>query len=264
MVKYFLLIPFFIFQWNFTLIKKFSVKTDHFYTDQLKNLYMVSGSKLIKYDFQHNNTLEYQDLLSGNITLADVSDPMRLLVYYSQFNKLLFLDRFLSPLQPAIELSDLGHEMVPVVCVSKNGGFWLYDEMYDKLFYYDRNLQQKIQSVNIASLTGDEKKPAFMTEYSNFLYLNVPDQGILIFDQFGGYLKTLEIKNIVDFQIKNNELVYFKNKQLNFYSLNTYNEEKLDLASIPGVISAKKEGDIVYILKKNTCEAYKLEKLGGE
>ena len=49
-----------------------------------------------------------------------------------------------------------------------------------------------------------------MIEKDNRLFLNNPGTGILVFDVFGTYSKTLPILNLKTFQVVDNSVVYYK------------------------------------------------------
>jgi len=61
------------------------------------------------------------------------------------------------------------------------------------------------------------------------LFMNDPETGILVFDQYGTFFKTIPIKSIKGFQIIDKQLYYFSDSSLYVYNLKTHEEEKIPL-----------------------------------
>ena len=61
--------------------------------------------------------------------------------------------------------------------------------------------------------------PTFMFDNNDRLYVNDSTLGILVFDVFTNYIKTIPIKGIVDFKILGDDLYFSKNQVLYGYKL---------------------------------------------
>ncbi len=133
--------------------------------------------------------------MSGKITDVDVSDPFRTLLFYRDFNKIIFLDKNLSEITSPIVLDDLGYYNVLSVCQSVNGGFWIFDQSLSSVIYIDKNLNTIKKSSQLSDLIGQEmdQKQVFMLEKNDYIYLGVSGEGILLFDSYGTYIKTFPI-----------------------------------------------------------------------
>jgi hypothetical protein len=110
-----------------------------------------------------------------------------------------------------------------LVCTSANNSFWLYNKQNNSLQRYSEKSQQLVKIDNLKRILDIDIKPNFMKEKSNYLYLNCPNEGILVFDIYGSFLKTIPIKNVTEFDVQNSNVFYFKNKALNEYSSQTFN-----------------------------------------
>ena len=65
----------------------------------------------------------------------------------------------------------------------------------------------------------------FMKEYNNTLYLNNPSTGILVFDQYGTYVKNIAILGLESFQVTEKGIFFRQNnkiKKYEFKSLDTF------------------------------------------
>ena len=166
-----------LFSQEYTFLKeiKLDIEAENYLTDQLGNVYLLHKDRIIKHDLNNNNEYEYSNNEMGSISYVDVSDPLRILIYYNDFNQIVFLDNKLSEIGSPVSLDDIGHENTNIVCSSKDGGFWLFDHQNGQLFYYNEDLNMVNQSVSINSITDEEINPNYMIEKNQSVYLNIPD-----------------------------------------------------------------------------------------
>lgn len=211
--------------------KELDYKADFFTSDQLGNLYIIKNAELKKVDFENNKEKNYSNSLFGKISTVDVSDPFRTLLYYKDFNKIVFLDKNLSEIISPIILDDLGYYNVLSVCQSVNGGFWLFDQSLSQLVYVDKSLNTVKKSSQLSDLLGQniEQKQVFMLEKNDYIYLGINGEGVLLFDNYGTYLKTFPLLNSGVFQVSNGIISYYKEGKLYFYNTKNFTEEHIPL-----------------------------------
>jgi hypothetical protein len=75
-----------------------------------------------------------------------------------------------------------------------------------------------------------------MVEKNRMVYLNVPGFGILVFDLFGNYAKTIPVEIPGEFQVTDQNLYYFKAGELFSVDLQTYHTTRLSLPLENGFI----------------------------
>lgn len=261
-VFFFLLPSFFFFlfsaspaQHNFILEKTIPLSADFFSVDNLGNIYAVKGDQMQKYSAQWTQVNLYSSKLLGNITSVDVSNPMKIVVFYKNLAQVVFLDNTLSRQGEPVELESAGLELATLVCSSVNNGLWLYDQRNFQLIRLDQNLKIIAETGNIVQQTGGELQPGFLIEKNNWVYLNDTARGILVFDIFGTYSKTIPVKNIHSFQISEDVLFFETGKKFYSFSLNTMdqNEVALPETEFRQVIAGGKR---VFILKENELKVY--------
>ncbi|MFC2104676.1 hypothetical protein ACFLS4_04910, partial [Bacteroidota bacterium] len=196
---------------EFTLEKELNYKANYFTIDQLGYLYIVSNSELRKVDIKSNQEKNYSNSLLGKIHSVDVSDPFRTLLFYKDFNKIEFLDKNLSQITSAINLDDLGYYNVSAICQSVNGGFWIFDQSLDQLVYIDKNLKTVKKSVQLTDMIDQnaDQEQVFMLEKNDYIYMGISGEGILLFDNYGTYIKTFPLLNIEVFQVNNGTISYY-------------------------------------------------------
>lgn len=219
---------------DYQLVKSVDVEGDMYGTDPLGNVYVIKDNSLKKFSNQHVQAAYYTNAFLGNIHSVDVSDPLRILVFYKDYNQVVWVDNFLSEIRSPIWLDDLGIDQVELVCSSNQGGFWAFNSLNNQLQYFDVNLKLIHESPTLNILTGPDISPTFMIEKSRMLYLNVPGTGVLVFDRFGNYSKTLPVNVPSFFQVTDSYLYYLKEGELFSYNLRT---AETSLLAIPGVES---------------------------
>jgi len=234
-----------------TLKTLYSIKTpaDLFSTDNFGNTYFVKGDEIKKYNAQGELLKIFSAKNLGKITSIDASNPLRVLVFYKDFASVLFVDDLLSQNGDAINLLDLSLEQSDAVCTSFNNGLWFFNRQNANLMRLDENLQTMVNTGNLNRLLGTTLKPTFLLEYNGYLYLNSPEEGIFVFDIYGTYFKTIHIKNLLHFQVKENQVIYFTDSQLKSYNLKLLTEAAFPFG---GVADARVEKENYYLFYKDS------------
>lgn len=246
-------------QSEFELVKEIKHTYSQFSTDPFGNIYFITNSELIKTDFRTNQKFNYSNNLFGKITSIDLSDPLRILLYNKDFNKISFLDNRLAEITSTVSINDLGYYNVAAVCQSNSGGFWIFDQNLNELIYFNKNLEQQKKSSQVSSLFDPEKEISeiFMLEKNDYIYLGIKDQGVLLFDVYGTYIKTFPIADIEDFQVLNSKIVYYANSKLILYNTLNFTAEVLDLP-IEKALDVRIEQNKLFILTKDKVVVYRL------
>ena len=240
----------------FTLIKSIEVSGDYISTDNLGNVYLIDDNKLTKYDENGNILFTYASLIDGNITGIDVSNPMKILLFYKDFSRIKFLDNKLSVKGDYVGLQDISLEQANLACLSYENSFWVYDPLSIKIYRIDQNLQINQSSSNISQLTGFSFNPSYMIEYNNLLYISDTAKGIFIFDRYAGLTKTIPLKKILFFQIINNKIIFSEKGKLKTFDLNTYEEASTPFPDNDN-ICIRVEQSKLYVLTGKKLNIYK-------
>lgn len=193
-------------------------KAEYIAIDNLNNIYSVNQSELDKYDSEGKFQFRYSDKQLGNIGSLDVTYPLRPLLLYIDLNYTVLLDNTLSNNRGRTNLMDHDIGLATAACASVENHFWFFDMMNFSLIRTDDNFLPVRKTGNLSQLLGIELQPTFMVEFANKLYMNNPETGILVFDVFGTYIKTIPIKGLDHFQVFDNEIVYFEDAQLVRYN----------------------------------------------
>jgi hypothetical protein len=227
-------------------------KADFFTTDNFGNTYLIKSDEIRKYNPSGDLLKIYSNKNLGKITSVDASNPLRVLVFYKDFASVIILDDLLSQNGDIINLLDLSLEQSDLVCTSFNNGMWFFNRQNANLVRLDDNLQTAVNTGNLNRLLGSDLKPNFILEFDGYVYLNNPTEGILVFDIYGTYSKTITIKGLQHFQVKDQgskSLVYFTDGILKSYQLKELTTIEIPF---PGVNDARVEKENYYLSYKDS------------
>ena len=240
---------------KFELIRSLPIASSFIATDNLENVYLMNGNVLEKYDGQGTLLKNYSNKAFGNISSVDATNPLRVLLFFKSFQQIAFLDNMLAPAGNMISLDALGHPQTDLACSSHDNGLWIYSLHNSELVRFDQDLQKAQQTGNIAQLTGKKIQPDFLIEQNNRVFLNDSSNGILVFDIYGTYNKTIPIKGINRFQILNDKIIYYTDGKLKSFDLKTMAESETALPA-GDIIDARTEKEKLYLLKQKSLDIY--------
>jgi len=225
-------------------------------SDPLENIYISSNTSIWKTSSQNQQNFVFDSKKSGNITLIDAGDPMKVLVFYKDLSLITFLDNFMAENSFNISLSDFNLDQAEMVCRSINNGIWVYDIKQDKLVKISVELKIEVEILNIQRIIGETFSPIQMMERTSGLYLNDPNKGIFVFDNYGAFLRKIPEPNISKFNVIENIIAYRKGNEINTLNTQTLESNKIyrDSTMTDFSISSKK----LYILNADSLHIYKL------
>lgn len=230
-------------------------------TDPLGNLYIIHDGEIKKYSNEGKWLAQYRNSHYGNIAFADASDPLRVLVYYRDFNTVVFLDKFLAELRSPFSLDDLGMPQAHLVCTSSLGGFWIFHAFERKLYLFNQQIDRMAESFVIPLLPGDEALPYFMTEKNREVFLISREAGILRFNQYGSYITSYPIIPVNGCQIIMNNIVFFQTPYLYEYHMATGTIVKISPPFPVDIQQVQKEGNTCYAMKPGKIVIYTLQNI---
>ncbi len=245
-------------QYKYQFIETKQIKGDYFDLDQFGNLYFVNNNTVTKYsnDFVNNNI--YTNNFLGSITHIDVNDPLRILIFYQDFNQVVFLDKTLNPLRSPVNLDDIGFTDVKLVCSSNLGGFWIFDGQMKHLIYINKDLQIEQQTANIELITGKPVSPLYLLERKQQVFLNTSQTGIFIFNQYGNFINNLSIKPQKEISLIDNYIYYYQQDSILIYNLKSFEITRQNIPEQFNIINIKLFKDKLYIFSKDKLSIYKI------
>jgi hypothetical protein len=210
---------------------------DYFAIDNLGNTFLIKESEMMKYSSTGTFFARYSNLKLGNITSVDATNGLRIMLFYKDYQQIVFLDNQLTQKSDPVNLENMGFEQTELVCLSANSGFWIFNKANNELIRFDDHFKQLASTGNLKQILQTELKPNYMIEHNGYLYLNCPESGIYIFDIFGAFSKIISLKNLKSFQVNADILYFLKDNKLCSYNYKLF-EEKCDSFSYGNIKQA--------------------------
>ena len=185
-----------------------------------------------------------------------MTNPFKLLVYYPDFMNAVVLDKFLTFLV-TYNFFDLGYQNITAVGSSADGFLWFYDATDYKLKKIDATGNVQLQSQPVNQLINKIINPNFIIEKNGQVFVNDPTEGILVFDNFGAYYKTIPIKGLQKFHILQEQIIYYQDEKLRSYNPVTFDAKMISLPDTTGVMQAVIEKNRIAILKNDRIDFYR-------
>jgi len=242
---------------KFKLEKVVKVGGSKLYTDPVENYYISNQISVWKTSSQNNLNFAYSLKRSGRITSVDAGDPMKILVFYKDLSLITFLDNFLAE-ESSFQLMDYNLDQAEVVCKALNNGIWVYDIKQDKLVKINAVTSKiEIEILNIQRIIGEAFDPDQMLERINGLYLNDPQKGIYVFDNYGAFVRKIPEPNISKFNVIDDMLTFRRNNDI--FSLNKETLELFKIYSDSTMTDFSITEKKLYILNADSLHIYKLK-----
>lgn len=195
-------------------------KAEFITTDPLGNLYTISGVSITKFNSKGDSLFSqnFNDL--RNIEYFDASQALKLYAVNFSFNTLIILDNTLSAQNNPIQLDKIPIEQVTLLCASNfNSTMWLYDGVNMQLVKTDQNFRVLNASVNFYSHNDLAGVPNYMVESNNNLYINIPENGIKVFNQYCNFIQNIPVQVDKKFVVRNQKVYYLQNGLLKYYNM---------------------------------------------
>ena len=240
---------------DYTLIKSIPFSGATFTTDNLGNSYVIVENQLLQFDAKGKPKASYSESNLGSLRAVDASNPLKILAYYPDFTQINILNSKLA-LQSTVNLRPIGITQPTLVCNSNNEGFWIFDLQDFQLKKINPDLQVKFESGNISQNVGYDILPDFLMEADNFVYLNNPVTGILVFDLYGTYYKTIPLKNLKSFQVIGDELLFVDQNKLISFHLKKLEEKEILLPLHDSLVNARIEQKELFLLTSASLNFY--------
>lgn len=226
-------------QINYVLQKVYPVQADFLTADEFGNGYVINKKQeLVRIPADDRPVFTYSLLKYGRPTSVDVSNPLKVLLFYKDFNIIVLLDNTLSE-KATLKLQPRGYLQVETSCTSLDNNIWIYDGLNYKLKKIDEQFNLRGESEDFSLLFPEPPIPTFMREVDNHLFVNVPDVGILVFDIYGTYVQTLPLKGLNTFQVIRKQIIYFKDGKLQSYHTQTLQNKIVSIPVLPNTQSVK-------------------------
>ena len=228
--------------------------------DVLDNIYLITEKNQLKKIRSNGDSLAvFNDVKKfGNPTLLDVSNPLKVLLYYKNFSTVIILDRFLA-VRNTINFRNQNIFKVKTLATSYDNNIWIFDEQNVSLKKINDEGKVLNETVDLRQLFDTVPSPSQITDKNNFVYLYDENRGFYIFDYYGSFKNNLPFLNWKHIAVYGNKLMGFVADTFYSYEINSFRLKTYKLpAFFKDYIDIKTMNGKIYLLKKTGVEIYDL------
>ena len=206
-----------------------------FTVDNLDNIYLLSSTNQVKKLNAHGDSVAvFNDVKNyGQATLIDVSNPLKVLLYYRDFGTIVVLDRLLN-VRNTIDLRKHNILQVQAIGQSYDNKIWLYDEVESKLKKIDEDGTLLLETPDFRMLFDRAPVPQKVFDQDLYVYLYDSTQAIFVFDYYGTLKNKILIQRWKNLRLSGKYIFGSSATSLFRYDITTF---RYDEWPIPKVIS---------------------------
>src|SRR5688572_23044462 len=243
---------------SFTLEKIIIGDIIGFTVDNLDNMYLVSSTNQVKkLNSSGDSVAVFNDVKKfGQASLIDVSNPLKVLLYYRDFATIVVLDRLLN-IRNTIDLRKQNILQVRAIGQSYDNKIWVYDEVENKLKKIDEEGKLLQETTDFRQLFGEALSPQKIFDEDQFVYLYDSAQAIFVFDYYGALKNKILISGWHNFKVAGKYIFGSANNKLFRYNIKTF---RVDEWGMPDELLKSQSFNFsssrLYALKKDRIEIY--------
>lgn len=229
-----------------------------FTVDNLGNLYIMNNTGQIKKlgpagdsIAVFNNVRQY-----GKLSLMDVTNPLRVLLYYRDFGTIVVLDRFLNT-RTTIDLRKQQLFQVNAIGQSYDNNIWVYDELESRLKRVGEDGRVIDQSADFRLIVDTAPSPQFVVDQNRLVYLYDSSKGVYLLDYYGGFKNRIQLKGWTDFTVIGNAMFGRDANMLYRYEPGTLNLQNYPIpVAMRDAQKIKITSGNLYVLRNERLEVF--------
>lgn len=205
----------------------------HFATaDNLGQVYCITADNAIeKYAPDGKLLTRYSNRRYGDALYLDVSNPLKVLVWYADFRIAVLLDRNLA-LLGALDLIGAGFPEVRCVATAADGNLWLYDEVNFRLVKIAPDGEKRYESQPLNQIVATTLHLTCLRDDNTRVWASDPDIGFLEFDGYAQYQRTIPEQGVAVFQMDQNRFDWIQSPWHYTRSLRDWAAQRVALPAI--------------------------------
>lgn len=234
--------------------------------DNLGNIYLVNNNnQLKKLNNRGDSVGVFNDVRKyGKLFYIDVTNPLKLLLYYQNFSTIVVLDRFLMT-RNVINLRTQNIFNVKAIANAYDNNIWVFDEGDAKLKKIGENGDLLSETVDCRLIFDTIPSPAFIIDEGGFVNLYDPKKGFYIFDIYGALKSKLPFTNWKNVEVMNKTLYGFSDSTLYQYQTGTLNLKEYKLPSVfKDAIQIKAANNKIYLLNNTGLQLFTINPVSGK
>lgn len=245
---------------SFQFIRSLKGDIASFTVDNLDNVYLINNQgQLKKLDAKGDSIAVFNDVKKyGQASLVDVSNPLKILLYYKDFSTVVTLGNLLN-IRNTIDLRQQNIFQVKALCQSYDNKLWVFDELANKLKKIDEDGKVLLETPDFRLLFGEALNPEKIFDENKYVYLYDSSKGVFVFDYFGTLKNKILITGWKDFKVSG-KYIYGTNgtgDHLYRYEISSF---RLDEWEMPGELKNNRSfnftSDRLFSLDGNELKIY--------
>ena len=232
-----------------------------FNIDNLDNIYLLNpGDQLKKLSSSYDSIAVFNDVKRyGKLYSMDVTNPLKVLLYYKNYSTVVVLDRQLN-VRNSIDFRRQNIFRVKAMATSYDNNIWIFDEQDLKLKKIDEQGTVLQETVDCRQLFDTVPSPEQIIDRDGFVYLYDPAKGFYIFDYYGSFKNKLSFTGWENTDVSGKTVFGFKGKRFFRYEQGSLNLKEFTLPAFFGKYnSIKAMNGSIYLLKDDGIDIYKIK-----
>lgn len=190
------------------LLLDISVNARYAAADHLGNVYAITQTNDIeKYSPAGKFMTRYSNNRLGSAERLDVSNPLKMIVWYPDFKTALLLDRSLTELGE-INLIDAGFPELRTLALARDGMLWLYDEPSFRLRKINIDGQAIRESQPLNLLIDDRLHIGCLYDDGHVVIAADTGRQLIVFDAFGQLINRQLIPGLTSFSVSEGRIYW--------------------------------------------------------
>lgn len=254
MIKNFLLliIPCLVWSQELSFIEKTPLNADIFLgLDTFNNTYYISNQVL--YKKSESNLFNFNEFQLGKINSVDIINPLNVVVFYADFNTVIFLDNNLNEIERIYFNMLSEFKNISTATLAGNNNLWVFNINTQQLELFNyRSLRESVVSQPFPG--------KLLSQSSNFNYCFVLTENKLrSFNIYGSLIFEKDSNGFEKIVQQNENIIAIKENELFFISENSIKPKKIPLPEI-NIKDLQLTQDFLYIYDGNYIHTFNLTK----
>lgn len=235
----------------------------YFNVDNLDNVYLVNNNnQLKKLNSKGDSIGIFNDVRKyGKLFYIDVTNPLKLLLYYQNFSTVVVLDRFLM-VRNVINLRTQNIFKAKAIANAYDNNIWVFDEGDAKLKKIGENGDLLSETVDCRLIFDTIPSPTQIIDEGGFVNMYDPNKGFFIFDIYGALKSKLPFTGWRNVEVVNKTLYGFTDSTLYEYQTGTMNLKQYTLpAAFTNATQIKAANNNIYLLNDTGLQQFAIKPL---
>ena len=209
-----------------TLLTRIAEPHTYFTTDVYNNVYCINAdNEVVRWNMSGTQKVTFSNQRFGKPSLVDAGNPLKTIVYYTDLQTLVILDKMLADIA-VLRFSNLnGIAYRPLLVCRASGGdhIWLFDDLTQRLVRLDEAGNRIAQSEPWYQLFDTGEVPVWMKSLQDQVYIYTSAGILYQFDAFGTPGKRYTLPAVPE-DILNNQVLINDTQGTRLFDLQTAQE----------------------------------------